>query len=308
LVDSSPDVIYRFEPFHRLSRIDREAASWFRKLKDQEVSDEDLPRIYSLLYPGNPLTNKAPFFLQKTYRLRAFGRRQLWPAARVFAPARWAYRRLYSPRPGPLVVFKEVTFIKPLRNLVERTSVPVVYLVRHPCATVLSTLRGPEAGTMPSRHLKLETLLRENAPQLQQQFASVIAGSDPISRTALLWLYEVESCVALCRGSKRAVIMTYEQLVSDPVLQTKRMFAHFGLQFGATTESFIESLYRMPSAAGKRVQRTGWGKKYYSILRNPADQQDSWKESMSQSDRGKVEAIVRDSPGIEYCASLGNWW
>jgi hypothetical protein len=121
LVDSCPDVIYRFEPFHRLAQVVPEIGEWFRKLKQLEVRDQDQSRIYELLRPADPLTNKEPYFAGKSYKLFTSGRRQMWPIARMLRPARRFYRSLYSPQPGPPLVFKEVTFIKPLRNLLEHT-------------------------------------------------------------------------------------------------------------------------------------------------------------------------------------------
>lgn len=307
LVDSCPDVIYRFEPFHRLSAHGAEAARWFERLKNQEVEESDLPDIYRLLCPANPLTNKAPFFPQKSYPLSTLGRELLWPLARMIAPARALYSRAYSPRPGPPIVFKEVTFIKPLRNLLTKTGIPVVYLVRHPCATVLSIVRAPQHGTMASRHEKLERWVREHSPDLLERFDHILRGSDAISRTALLWRVEVETCVSMALSSKRALVMTYEELASDPVVHARRMFEHFGLRMGQETLAYIESLQSVKNPEGA-VRRTGWGKRYYSIHRNPAAQKDSWRTSASAEDCRKIEAVVQGSPAIERCASLGAWW
>src|SRR5688572_5625707 len=79
LVDSSPVVIYRFEPFHRLAKRDAGVSEWFRRLKEQTVRESDLPAIYQALYPAHPLTNKAPFFNDKSYPVRSMGKRQMWP-------------------------------------------------------------------------------------------------------------------------------------------------------------------------------------------------------------------------------------
>jgi hypothetical protein len=307
LVDSSPDVIYRFEPFHRLSAQSKEAALWFERLKNQDVGESDLPDIYRLLCRANPLTNKAPFFRHKSYPLTTRGRELLWPLARMITPAQALYARAYSPRPGPPLVFKEVTFIKPLRNLLTRTTIPVVYLVRHPVATVLSIVRAPQNGTMASRHRKLERWLREHSPDLLERFGDIARGSDAISRTALLWRAEVETCVAMALRSERSLVMTYEELASDPMMHARRIFEHFGLVFGQETAGYIESLQRVNNPEGA-VARTGWGRRYYSIHRNPAAQKDSWRKSAPAEDCRRIEAVVQGSPAIERCAAMGAWW
>lgn len=308
LVDSSPDVIYRFEPFHRLSAVDPEIRSFFERLKKQTVGDADLPRIYSLLCQAHPLTNKAPFFCEKSYSLRTFGRDQLWPLARLMAPARKIYSIMYSPRPGPPLVFKEVTFIKPLRNLLERTAIPVVYLVRHPCATVLSSITGQLRHGMPPRVRQLREILLENAPALAESFPDIVEGTDVLRRTALLWRFEVETCVTLVRGSMRGIVMTYEQLADDAYRHVKTLFGHLGIAYGEQTQRFIDALYQLHGASRLGPRRTGWGDKYFSVYRNPREQKDSWKMKMSVEDRRKVEAIVQGSPAIEECAALGEWW
>jgi len=308
LVDSSPDVIYRFEPFHRLSAVSPEIRRWFEKLKNQAVGEADLPRIYSLLCPAHPLTNKAPFFRQKSYSLRTLGRRQMWPLARLLPPARKLYTVAYSPRPGPSLVFKEVVFVEPLRNLLERTTVPVVYLVRHPCATVLSSTTGQMRGGMPPRVRQLREILLEHAPALAERFPDIVAGSDIIRQTALLWRFEVETCLTLVRRSTQGMVMTYEQLTDDAQMHAKTLFAHLGITYGEQTERFIEALYQLRSGSRLGPRRTGWGDQYFSVYRNPREQKDSWKKKMSPEDRRKVEAIVQGVPMIEDCATLGQWW
>ena len=308
LVDSSPDVIYRFEPFNRLSAVNAQVKHWFAKLKNQQVTEADLRRIYSLLCPADPLTNKEPFFGQKSYSLRTFGRRQMWPAARLLPPIRKLYSAAYSPRPGPPIVFKEVTFIKPLRNLIERTSVPVVYLVRHPCATILSSVSGPADGSIFRRQRRLREHLLEHAPALADRFAHVLESTDIVRRNAVLWLCEVETCVTLARSSPRGMVMTYEQLADDTYTQVQALFAHLEINYGEHTVRFIDRLYDVSAGGRQGPRRTGWGNKYYSVYRNPREQKDSWKRKMPSEDRAKVEEIVQGHAAIEYCAALGQWW
>jgi Sulfotransferase domain len=308
LVDSSPEVIYRFEPFHRLSVSNQKVGETLCKLKSQAIREADVRALYFLICPAHPLTNKAPFFDDKSYPLRTFGRRQLWPLARLAPPARSLYRVTYSPQPGPPLVFKEVTFVLPLRNLVKRTSVPVAYLVRHPCATVLSALSAPDGSPLASTHLRLRQTLAKNAPKLLDRYKEVIDGTDVVSQHALMWLYQVESCVSVLRRSKTGLLITYEQLADDAYSHGKTLFGHFGIKFGDATRRFLDQLYGTVSRPKGIPRRTGWGAAYYSVYRNPRELKDLWKSQMATADRKKVESIVRGHPAVELCASLGNWW
>ena len=308
LVDSSPEVIYRFEPFHRLAKGNYEAREWMRRLKEQSVRESDLPAIYSLLCPAHPLTDKAPFFQDKCYPIRTFGRRQLWPAARLFPPLRALYRAAYSPKPGPPLVFKEVTFVRPLKNLVQQTSMPLVYLVRHPCATVLSAMNAPEGSSIASTDKRLSRTLRKDAPEFADRYGEIIDGADVVSKYALMWLYEVESCVAAVQASGSGMVMTYEELADDAYTAGQRLFRHLGITFGDATRRFIDGLYGIASSADSGPRRTGWGAAYYSVYRNPRELKDSWKTKLAVADRKKVESIVQGIPEIESCATMGSWW
>lgn len=277
------------------------------RLKAQAVREADLPGIYSVLRPAHPLTNKAPFFPVKSYRLRSFGRSQLWPLARVLAPARAAYRAAYTPEAGPKLVFKEVTFVRQLRNLMEHTSVPVIYIVRHPCATVLSATKAPDAGAIATRQGRLTELLLKNAPQLLEKFRHVADSPDPVLRNTLLWLYEVEACTQAVRGSPRGMLVTYEQLADDAYLHAARMFDHLGIAYGEQTKLYLDALYGSAPGGKSGPRRTGWGDRYFSVFRNPREEKDSWKGRIAAADREKIERMVMDSEAVRHCAEIGRW-
>ncbi len=211
-------------------------------------------------------------------------------------------------QPGPPLVFKEVTFVRPLKNLVEKTSMPVVYLVRHPCATVLSAMNAPDGSSIASTHLRLSRTLRKDAPEFADRYGEIIDGTDVVSQYALMWLYEVESCVAAVQASGNGMVMTYEELADDAYDCGERLFRHLRITFGDTTRRFIDGLYGLNSAANGAPRRTGWGAAYYSVYRNPKELKDSWKTKLAIADRKKVESVVQGIPEIESCAALGNWW
>lgn len=308
LIDSCPDVIYRFEPFHRMASVDPAFRGWIERLKQQQVGEADLTALYALLCRAHPQTNKPPFFPDKSYDLTTIGRQQVWPFARKLSIARKLYETVYSPAPGPPLVFKEVTFVAATRNFLTRTSLPIVYLVRHPCATVLSEVRGQQRGQMPStRQRNLGKILRESAPELAERYEDVIDGNDAVRREALLWRFEVESCVPHVRQSARGMVLTYEQLADDTHRQVRGLLGHFGLPFAEQTERFVDLLLGIGAKTHAAPRKTGWGSKYFSIYRNPRQEKDAWMSKISTEDREKIEKIVGDSEAVAYCARLGRW-
>jgi hypothetical protein len=282
--------------------------TWFNRLKQGKVGEGDLPGLYELLRPADPLVSKAPFFSDKSFPERTAGRDALWPIARLFPPASWLYRKAYTPAAGPPIVFKEVTFIKPIKALLENTSIPVVYLARHPCATILSEIRGLGHERNPARQRRLRQLLAEHAPHYLDRFGSIVESSDAISRTALLWRCEVESCVDSVLKSGTGMLLTYEQLAGDAYNESDRMLNHLGLKFGPGPQRYLDQLHDENAGSGNARRRTGWGKKYFSVYRNPRLEKDSWKRRITPEERRSIEAVVQGSPAIERLAALGKWW
>lgn len=291
-----------------MSAVDGEFRQWFDRLKRQAIREDDMPPLYDLLRKAHPLMDKAPFFRSKSYPGASFGRELLWPLARALQPASWIYCKAYTPPAGPPIVFKEVTFIRPIKNLVDHTSMPIVYIARHPCATVMSEIRGQERVNRIARERRLRELLSEHAPALAEQFAEIVAGSDIVRRVALLWRCEVEICAALVSASAGGLLLTYEQLATDAYSESSRMLKHLGLPYTRETESYLDELHREDSGGRAAPRRTGWGKSYFSVYRNPARERDAWKSRISSSDRLKIESVVQGSPPIEHLASLGRWW
>jgi hypothetical protein len=161
---------------------------------------------------------------------------------------------------------------------------------------------------VPPRVAQLRDILKKNAPALAERFADVLDGADILRRTALLWRFEVETCVELVRRSAHGMVMTYEELAGDAYSYARILFRHFGIAFGEQTEQYIDRLYQLQGGSLGATRRTGWGGKYFSVYRNPREQKDSWMKRMPVEDRLKVEAIVQGAPGIDECAVRGKWW
>jgi len=146
---------------------------------------------------------------------------------------------------GPPLVFKEVTFVKPLRTLVEKTSMPIVYLVRHPCATVMSDVTGQRNGKMPQdRQRRLGELLRQEAPELADRFADVVAA--PTLSSGLPCSGATRSRVA-CRWCGNRRVACCLPMNSSPMTPTctRSDASAFRLEYSDQTQAFIDSLYEI---------------------------------------------------------------
>jgi hypothetical protein len=168
-------------------------------------------------------------------------------------------------------------------------------------------MSAPGGGAISTRQGQLRNLLQRNAPHLLELHPDIIESTDPVVRNALLWLYEVETCVSLVRSSSRGLLITYEQLADDAYVHARAMFDHLGITYGEQTRRYIDALYGTATERDLGPRRTGWGHRYFSVFRNPREQKDSWKMKISSDDREKIQRIVAGSEAVRYCADIGGW-
>lgn len=290
LVDTHPDVAYRFEPFHRLGRRP-DGAQARRLLDDDRLGSEAAGKLGAFLLPADPLTDKPPFFAKRHRPLA--GLATAWRAARTGVAPRSVYRALYSPRRPAHVVFKEVTMAPSMDNLVTRGAVPAVYLIRHPVAVCSSELRGQLAGKMPTwRQENLDVALAAR-PDL----AALVTGPDRptslLAANAALWRLDVEAALDLAARDDGCLIVTYEELCADPPEGARHVLGHLGLDAAPQTLRFIDSL-RDASASGA-----------FSVMKDPARVVNRWRDQVTVAEHDEVMAVAGDSPAMARYAVVG---
>jgi hypothetical protein len=304
IMDSHPQVAYRFEPFHRLKH-DKAILQARQLLESEQLQERDLVQIYKALLPSHPLLERPPFF-PKTDEF-VFCKSWVRVPTRQFNILSFLFKWLYTPRTQPPIVFKEVVGEQMMRQLLTSTSVPVVYLVRHPCAVVLSTVTGQKQDMMPTgRYPILSKLLHKHDPALAAQYSSKVEDMDLLEKAALLWRIDVEKGILAAQGHKNALIVIYENLCNDPLGISKQIFEHFGLDFSTQTAHYLDSLNQSTQTQRRYFSEFGI-KSYFSVIRNPEAMKDKWKQKMPLEDRQRVLQLVQESPAFQFCASLGKW-
>lgn len=305
IISTHPEVAYRFEPFHR--RRDNPAIRRCREtLNSPALSDADLPAIRRTLQAADPLTDKPPFF-RKANTLN-LAKKPAWVVARLLPRSEFVYRALYTPRRPAHLVFKEVALEWMMRQLLEHTSVPLVYLVRNPWATVASRLKGQAEKKMTTgRYALLDSLLRDHDPALFERLQPRLPAMDTLEQSALLWRIDVEKGMAAVRGSPRAMLLMYEDLCDDTLVCTQRVCAHLGLDFPPEMRAFLEKLLTMPDKPRKGLFNSDLMNGYFTVYRNPGRQRDKWKKHLPRDDRSRITALLKDSAAFDYLAAQGGW-
>jgi len=306
IVSSHPEVAYRHEPFGRDRRYSHGLTELRERIFSTGLDEADLLDIYERLLPSFPECEKPPFF-SKSYAMRLHGgRSMLWPLARRSVAAGTAFRFLYTPRDKPLVVFKEVSYEDFFRFLALETSVPLVYILRHPCATVNSTIRGQDKGVMPvGRRTVLSDFVRDNGPELWTEFEAEIDSISAHGGEALLWRTSIERCVSAIDDSDSALLVFYEDLCRRPFEIAAKVLDRFGLDMHDQVHRFLEASTEDQPAKKSRLRDPGG--EYFSVFRDPMKSMNAWKESMTHEQRRDVLHIVRDSDVFQRGLNSGAW-
>jgi len=148
--------------------------------------------------------------------------------------------------------------------------VPIVFLMRHPCAVAASQLRGRWG-------LRAADLLRQ--PRLVEDFLSPFAGlihsaRDEFDNLLLVWC--VENYVPLRQFRRGEIfILFYEELLRHPEREIERLFGFLGRPAGPG----VFEQFRRPSA-----QSRSW-----SAVLTGDDPLDSWRRHI---DAGQIRRAV----------------
>lgn len=153
-------------------------------------------------------------------------------------------------------------------------SVPIVFLMRHPCAVAASQLRGRWG-------LRAADLLRQ--PRLVEDFLSPFAGlihsaRDEFDNLLLVWC--VENYVPLRQFRRGEIfILFYEELLRHPEREIERLFGFLGRPAGPG----VFEQFRRPSA-----QSRSW-----SAVLTGDDPLDSWRRHIDAGQVRRAAQLLR---------------
>jgi hypothetical protein len=301
IINSHPDVAYRFEPLHKLMGVPRIDAAR-RLLKSDELDDARLAEVYAALIIAHPLVEKPPYFAK--HHLRVPLHNWASPLGRSSVLGTWLFERLYTPTRQPTLVFKQVTMEPVLEAMLTRTNARAVYLVRHPCGVVASALAGQRSGMMPVGRLTvLDSLLRKHDAALAARTPPVDSLSD-LQKNALLWRIEVEQGVRACEASPNGQLVIYEALCRDPIGISRQVFDHLGLSFPDATLKFVESSV---AGAGGASRSEPFIRSYFSVFRDPQESMNKWKTQLAPHEIRSILDMVEDSEVFAKLGSQADW-
>lgn len=304
IVDTHPDLAYRFEPLARL-RDDTRVLRLCERIMGSGADLSLLDDLHQCLLRADPLTCKPPFFPKR--HQRTLGRAWMWPASRAANAVRDLFSLAYAARPGTPLVFKEVGLNRLVIPLVRDAGLRAIYLIRHPCGVVSSTLEGQQKRLMPAgRREVVADLLRKHDQALWARWATDLPSASPATIEALLWRIEVEEALREVWHLPHVHLVVYEDLCARTEEVAGRAFEHLGLNPSEQTRRLLEAM-SSPNSAARRAHGDRWVNDYFSVFRDPRDSAEKWKKQLPKESVTEIFGAVESSPAFTRCAAIGNW-
>jgi hypothetical protein len=297
IINSNPHLIYRFEPFRRRQTNQSMQSAW-EIIESESLSEADMEQVYRQLLLANPLLDKPPFF--KKNHVRGFGQKPIWYLVRVLPQLAGLYTHIYTAQGRPPLVFKEVRW-KIIDRLISCTNLKTVFLLRNPFGTVASLLKGESAGLMPTgRRDDLEKVLQQSGPHLFDELPRPVHELNNAQRNAVLWRLDADRVFDRAQQQDNRLLITYEDLCSQPVQIAQQVFEHFEIPWHAQVDRFIEA----STSGGTSIRRQESGiNAYFSVSRDTAKVSHKWKQELTPTDIQAIEEIVGSSQAYQYMTS-----
>lgn len=249
VVSAARRVLYYFEPLHPDQAGTEGLANWFRYAHPGN-DDEALAKAFDPVFAGLPSPAKA-------------WNRNDWH--------RWL--------PGYRVAVKEVAALMAAEWLAERYDPQMVFIVRHPCAVILSELRqGTPAERSLAALLAQEELV---AAHLRPYVKRLREASGDIEQLAAVWAARHRVVADGLAKHPTWHVVYYEALCADPVGEFKQLFASLGLRWSRAMEAYV---------AGHSF---GHDDGMYATRKISRYQIDKWQGQMRAQDEDRVREMTQ---------------
>lgn len=181
--------------------------------------------------------------------------------------------RVFKPKGRIIKTIRASLFIKWIRN--NFPAVPIVYIIRHPCAVVLSRYRKGWAGKDLEIIMKQDKLFED----FLNPYLDVINNASTIyQKITCIWC--IENYVAL-NSMKESdwVLTTYEDMVINPEIEVNKILKYCKIDMKADEDS-------IKSTSSLTVKKD-------SAIIEKEDPLKIWKKNLSQSEIEQILEIVK---------------
>ena len=301
IFDSHPATLYKHEPDRSIPDV-----PMIPRLEDAEHYREPLARFIDKLPDLNALhiAGMLPVFpksyrssvAQNIHRLSVLG-----VAAGSFLRKRLPVLQCVSTtNDGIHLVWKSIDSLSRLGLILRlQENWRAIHILRHPCATISSTLRGEAQGKFassvsPSEDYGIIRMLVERTGKPRGLTLDHLAKLHSVERMTWIWVLTNEKALADSRDMNRCTVVRYEDVCADPIRYTKQLFRFAGLSWNDQTATFIEqsTLGAKPTRFDRITQNAG---RYYGVFKDPVRSATKWKTEMTPDDIERVYSVLRQS-------------
>jgi hypothetical protein len=164
-----------------------------------------------------------------------------------------------------------------------------VFVLRHPCGQVESTLRGQTQGKF-STGVFVHDVLRTPGAQRYGLTEEWLNAASHVEQLAWHWATMNELILDAMSGHENAKLVLYEDLCADPMGEAQDLFSFSRLSWNHQTEDFI-----------RRSTSFGGTERYFSVFRDAAAAADKWRTALGEEDQRVIMNVVAQT-------SLGRLW
>jgi hypothetical protein len=187
--------------------------------------------------------------------------------------------------PPPILVFKTVSsrgragvFLRAMPNA------RVIFIVRHPCGQVASTVSGIRKSRFERRVPFDEVLQTAEARQLGLT-REVLESLSLIEQAAWHWAILNQKVLNDLSSSPSVLCVRYEDIAMNPLDQVKAMFNFVKLPWNSQSEAFL------------RKSTSGSGNEgYFDVVRNSLASANRWRKELSPGEQSAIMNVATRVP------------
>ncbi|WP_081618784.1 sulfotransferase [Thioalkalivibrio sp. AKL17] len=291
LLDSHSRVLYRHEP--DWARVDTSLPFLPPPGAREGFSRQAGEYLHELAQVRAPkVTGKEPRF-RKSYRSgpREVAYRLNVAAARTLAKLGFARKRDVvwdmignASRGDVVTVIKSVNSVARAPLFVDALpGIRLVHLIRHPAGVVASRMRGVELGLM-GTEVYIDALFDSGYADNWKLKREEVKAWPIEKQMAFEWMAVNEAVYRSLEGHDAYLCVTHDALSRSTEEETRKVFAHVGLDWSEQTDRFIRSLRTGASQSG-----------YFGVQRAPRTEIGKWRKELTTGQIDRIHEVVERS-------------
>lgn len=156
----------------------------------------------------------------------------------------------------------------------------IIFIIRHPCGQVASTISGIRRGRF-ERRVPFDEVLQTAEAREQGLTPESFESLSLVEKAAWHWAILNQKAFNDLGNAPNVLCVRYEDLARDPIPETRKMFDFARLPWHSQSGTFLR---RSTSGSGTEG--------YFDVVRNPLAAANRWREELSQDEQAAIMEIA----------------